>query len=314
MFKGKKGVLLLLVLLLIISACERFGVGSKDKEQTQTAFVGGSNALTVAFVDNEPPVNVLDAGQQDFYITLLVKNEGEFTIPKGKILASLSGVSREAFGLSNLNVKSNFDLDGVTKEISGGIEELEFGLASYKPDLPADFLTNMRADVCYDYETDALATLCLRKNLFERDINGVCDVNQEGVNVENSGGPVQVQNLKVSRTGPNQMRVLFDVVNAGQGGIYEPNAFSNVCGGQENKKDMVKVKLSSPANRFKISCSRFSGSEGVVRLVNGIKTVSCTVDTSTLQEATFEDLLQINVKYMYRDAISVPLTIENAAS
>src|SRR3989344_331452 len=130
----KKRLVVILGLLLLVSACAGLTKGA-DKG-SDSAFVGGTKALSIAFAAEEPPAKVLDDDQEEFFITLLLKNEGEFTIPSGRILASLSGISKEAFSLNSLNVKSDFDLERVRKDrdllSAGGIEELSFGMAKYK--------------------------------------------------------------------------------------------------------------------------------------------------------------------------------------
>src|SRR3989338_333815 len=103
-----KKILLLVFLALILAGCKG---GTEDTQAADKAFIGGTNGISIAFVDTEPPTEVLDDGQQVFRMTLLLSNLGEYTIPSGKILASLSGISREAFNLASLNVRSNFDLE-----------------------------------------------------------------------------------------------------------------------------------------------------------------------------------------------------------
>ncbi|MBI2110149.1 hypothetical protein HYT58_03195 [Candidatus Woesearchaeota archaeon] len=310
----KKRVILAVLLVFFVIGCEQF----RSSEPKQAgAFLGGTQGVDFAFAEDQPPLQILDAGQQEFFITLILTNGGEYTIPSGGLTASLSGIAREALGLSNLNVKSNFILDGASKGISqqlpGGIEELEFGKANYKPDLPADLTLNLRADVCYDYETNAITKLCLRKNVLQRsNLPEVCDVENQALMVENSGAPLQVRNLQARPVGVNKIRMTFDVVNVGKGLVYAPGAFSNYCGGAEDKKDQVIVTTSIPSGSARVSCSRFTGSSGQVKLVNNIKTVTCDLETSGLQDTPFEDLLKINLKYVYRDAISAPVSIKNS--
>jgi len=312
----KKSVIIAVLLVFLVMGCDQF----RTSKATKTgAFIGGTKGLDVGFAKDEPPAQVLDSGQQDFFITLVITNQGEFSIPNGGIIASLSGIAREALGLSNLNARSNFILDGSRKTATGtgagGVEELQFGKATYKPDLPADFSLNLRADVCYDYETNAVATLCLRRNVLQRETTQeVCDVNTQAPNLENSGAPMQVQNLQARGVALNKIRVSFDVVNAGGGLVYSINTFSNFCGGNEDKKDNVLVGVTMPGSGARISCSRLNGNAGTVRLVDNIKTITCDIDTSGLQETTFEDLLRINLKYTYRGAVTVPIQIKDAAS
>ena len=311
----KKRLVLFISLVFLLAGCT--GLSKGTDQSSDSAFVGGTKALSLAFAGDEPPAKVLDDNQEEFFITLLLKNEGEFTIPKGRILASLSGISKEAFSLNSLNVKSDFDLERVRKDrdllSAGGIEELSFGMAKYKSDLPADFDTDIRANVCYDYETQAVASICLKKNPLERGDEDSCLVDNQAVKVENSGAPVQVVGFRQRPTSGSKILVSFDVSNKGIGKAYSPSTFTDVCKEMEDNADMIEVSLSSSSGNMKISCSKFGNSnKGIVRLVNNIKTVSCDIDTSGIQDISYQDFLIVKMRYMYRDLISVPITIEDA--
>jgi len=310
-----KRIAILILLALFLAGC----ANTDDKDTTTgKAFIGGTEGITLAFVGTEPPAEVLDDGQQTFFITMLLTNNGEYTIPAGKIIASLSGISKEAFNLATLNIKSNFDLERARKErdqtTPGAIEELNFGEAKYKPDLPADFFTEIRADVCYDYETSAISSLCLKKNLLQKNDEDNCAVDNAQSKFENSGGPIQITSIRQRPVSGNKLSVTFDIMNQGPGKVYKPGTFIDVCTSNDINENVVVVELSSPTSKFPINCRRFiDASTGEVRLVNGIKTVTCEIDTSGLQEATFADILLIKARYVYRQAISTPVTIRNAA-
>ncbi|MDO8556221.1 MAG: hypothetical protein Q7R96_03545 [Nanoarchaeota archaeon] len=313
----QKRFISILLGLIFIAACT--GLGGGQQAGNDKGFAGGNQALALAFIEGEPPAKVLDNNQESFPLTLLLSNQGEYTIPKGKILASLSGISREAFGLNSLTVKSTFDLEKRSKTRdqvnTGGQEELSFGDAKYKPNLPADFGLTLRADICYDYQNEAVTAVCLKKEVLNRaTINDNCALDTQNGKIENSGGPLQISNFHQRPTGTNKIRISFDVANKGVGAAYPPGTFTAVCGGGDEKAlDSVEVSISSTGNKYKISCSKFnSGDKGTIRLVNGIKTVTCEIDTNTLQEAAFTDFFIIKTRYQYRDGITYPITIENS--
>ena len=312
----KRGVIFILLTVVFLTSCEGLNP-NKSGTDTGGAFIGGKQGIQVAFAEDEPPKKVLDNNQQEFFVTLLLKNQGEFTVPEGGLIASLSGVSKKSFGLTTLNIKNTFPIAGAQKDIGGstpgGEELLEFGEAKYTNDIPADFQTNLRADICYDYQTKAIANLCLKKDVLRKDIDDVCAVKVANLKAQNSGGPFQVISMRQNTVGKNRIKLNFKVKNIGNGAIYEPKTFTNICAGQEANKDRVKITLTSPENNFKLECSQFGGkNEGIIRLVNGEKDISCTIDTTTLQEVTFQDLLIVEMDYMYRNAVVTQLTVENA--
>src|SRR3989344_5995082 len=110
----KRGLILGLVLVvLIISACQQFpSFGGNKEGPKQTTFVGGTKGLEIAFAEDQPPDGVLDNGQEEFFITLLMKNEGEYSIPSGSVIGSLSGIVQSSFSIKNMDKKSSNEVFG----------------------------------------------------------------------------------------------------------------------------------------------------------------------------------------------------------
>lgn len=317
---GKRGVVgFLLVFVLLLAGCQGgLPFGKKQPQQQPSAFVGGTQGLEIAFSQDQPPAAVLDHGQEEFFITLLMRDLGEYTIPAGGVIGSLSGVVQSAFSLKSLDVKSTTEVFGVTKEqstvIPGAEEMLEFGSAKFLTDLPADTRFTLKADVCYAYQTQAVTTVCLRKNVLQKEVGEVCQINNPSLQFENSGAPMQVVDFKQSSVGTNKVRASFKVVNKGIGAVYEPGTFSTKCVGMEGEKNRVKVTVTSPGGTYSAQCTQLGGgSVGVATLVNNQKDITCTISTSGLQDITFQDLLIVKLDYQYREAVTTSLTVVNAA-
>tara|TARA_Y100000310_G_scaffold340574_1_gene436890 strand:+ start:6863 stop:7825 length:963 start_codon:yes stop_codon:yes gene_type:complete len=316
---GKRGNGLLIVSVLLIISVFVSGCQPKTPEQLiEGPFAGGSSGLNFAFQEGEPPATVLDNGQQEFFVTLVVRNSGEYTVPAGSAIASLSGVDADAFGLSSLNVVSDVEIQGVSKDdafvISGAEELLEFPVASYVNDILAGSLSlTLRSDLCYGYNTQAITNLCLKKDVLKESIEDVCSTNNPSMQVYNSGAPVQVVDIRQSAVGTNKIKVTFNVVNVGGGLVYLPGSFTSTCQGHDDEKDMLLVTLTNPQNNFVAECSALGKtSSGDIRLINGKKEVSCTIETNDMQEVTFQDLLVIDLSYMYRESVITSLVVKNA--
>lgn len=302
----------ILIIALLLAGC---APSETDVPRRLTNYVGGTDGLSFEFEEDAPPDTVMDAGEEDFSIALGIKNEGEYTIPKGKIIATLSGIDRESFSLPSLHKKSDFDIDRRLEEKAGGRGTIDFGMANYKIDLKSDFSTKIVADVCYDYRTVAAARICLKKNTIQHKTRDACAINQPMIDYENSGGPIQIKNVEESSSGSNRIRLAFKLSNDGQGYVYKPNTFTTKCAPDEYRKeeDYVYVKVSDDAGRLRFQCSGLDDKNaGVVRLYDNEREISCTLDTTGLQETAYESLINIEVDYMYRDAIEQPITIENA--
>ncbi len=313
----KRGIAFLGLLVLVLAGCQ--GTGT-TKPTNDSPFIGGTQGIDVAFEENSPPQRVLDSGQESFFITLLLRNGGEFTVPKNGLIASLSGIPQKSFSLKSLNVVNAFELAGATKDAdlvhTGAEELLEFGEAKYTIDIPASFTTQLRTDICYTYQTKAVANLCLKNNVVARkNINDVCDVNVPTVTIHNSAGPLQAADLRQTPIGANRLKLSFKIRNVGTGAVYEPAAFTSVCAGQDTLKDMVKVTLTSPEQAFSVQCNQLNNqNSGVVKLVNKEKDITCTIDTTNLQDVTFQNLLLFQMDYMYRTAVVTQLTVDNAVA
>ncbi len=305
--------------VFLVAGCQGgFGFGKKQEPQKQSAFVGGTKGLEIAFAEDQPPNAILDHGQQEFSITLLLRNLGEHTIPPGGVIGSLSGIVQTSFGIKSLDVVNSVEVYGITKEgntvIPGGEEQLEFGTATFHPDLPADTSFLLKADVCYTYQTQAVSTICLKKNVLQKETGEVCMVNNPDLSSENSGAPMHVEQMKESSVGTSKVRISFKVANKGIGAVYEPGTFNGKCTSMESDKNRVKVTVESPDHTFSVSCMQLGGgNSGVVTLVNGQKDITCTIDSQGLQDITFQDLAIVKLDYQYREAVTTPLLVTNAA-
>jgi len=306
-------VFFILVTALFLTGCEQ----AEETTVLDGPYVGGSEGLKFSFQEYEPPQTVLDDSQEDFFITLVVKNMGEYTIPEEGIIASLSGIDANAFGLNSLSTVSEIPVTGVANDqgyfIEGGEELLEFDEAEYVNDVAASFDVTLRADVCYEYETEALAHLCLKENVVKKSIEDVCETNNPELGVYNSGAPIQVSGLRQKAVGANRVQIVFTVQNVGGGLVYLPETFTESCKGMDDNIDKLKVTLRNPQDNFEAECSAFGKSDsGELRLVNGRKEITCNIDTTDLQEVSYQDLLIIDLKYMYRDHVRTSLTVQNA--
>ncbi|MDP4012754.1 MAG: hypothetical protein Q8R00_04085 [Candidatus Nanoarchaeia archaeon] len=307
-------ILLISLLILIISLA---GCQFKRDVSVESlgAYIGGSTGLKFSFLENAPPEAVYDENQDEFDIAIMLENEGEYDIPSNKIISSLSGIRAEDFNVNNLNRVLSTSLDG--KTISGGVavrgsqDELIYEGAKYKHDLKADFSAKIIAHVCYEYKTDAITSLCLKRDVLRRgDAADTCSLENDALKLDVSSGPIQVSNTQQVPRSKNEIKLTFEVSNSGSGEVYDPSAFKNTCFGQEDQIDKVKVKVTSPADGLNIKCKTLGDSrEGVVKLLDGKRSIDCSINTQSVQEITFETPVQIEVTYFYRNSISKDITV-----
>ncbi len=303
--------ILLIILAVFVSGCN----GNTD-DVPGKSFVGGDDGLEISFIDDEPPERVLDNNAEQFFITVSLKNKGEHTIESGKAIVTLSGISKDQFQIDSLSKKNQNQMPGVVKErtssLEGGLDDVTF-TAKFKQDLNQDFIPSITANICYAYGTRALSNICLRRDIVRREQEGECVVDEDK-DIENSGAPIQIISLKERRAGSNEIKLIFEVQNKGTGKSFARTAFNNgVCGEDPTKEDFINVEV-KPISKVSVRCDKFAGTaSGVVRLNSeGKTTVSCDISTAGLQDNAFEEPLNINLDYIYKERISKQVTVENA--
>lgn len=301
-----------LILALLAMGCEE---GADTTPRKLTDYVGGTDGLAIEFEEDAPPDEVFDDKEEDFFIALDIKNEGEYTIEEGGIIATLSGINKNDFSLASLHKNSNFELERKTEDRDGGRDTIDFGDASYSVDLASDFATKIIADVCYEYRTVAAASICLKKDTRQHKTADSCLISNEDINFENSGAPIQITDVDEASSGQNKIKLNFVIENEQGDSFYKPGAFSNKCipDDAQKEEDYVYVEVSDPAGRLNFDCSALGGdNKGEVRLYDDKKQISCTLATTGLQDTAYEQLIDITVDYFYRGAISKDITIKNS--
>lgn len=309
-------IVFFVLILLFISGATSCQTGKKP--MVGTRYIGGVTGLSADFVDGEPPEVVLDAGNEQFTITLLFENEGEDSINEGEIRTTITGISQKAFSIVSLTKVNEAFVDGKRKEdtivVRGGQDYITYD-ASYKDDLFADFATTLGINYCYNYMTRAVSDVCLRKNAVARSKEtDQCNVVENKV-VSSSSAPIQITSLKEAASKTNEISITFTIENKGNGDVFNIDSFITgecVESQEKVKKDYVHVKVSSQEG-LNIKCSKFGDkAEGNVRLVQDLTTVMCKIDTTNLQETTYTSPLDITVDYVYKDFVSKIITVENA--
>lgn len=315
MKRGTFIVFFVLILILVsgVSKCQ-----TGKKQAVGTRYIGGSEGIIAEFVDGEPPESVLDEGNDQFSISLLLENKGEDDVAEGDARTTITGISQKAFSIASLTKTNEGFIEAKRKEgsnvIKGGEDYITYS-ASYKDDLFTNFITTIGVNYCYKYSTKAVADVCLRKNVVARSKEtDQCKIVEPKV-VSSSGAPIQITSLEERASKTNEVAVTFVIENKAKGDTFSPESFSSgdcVESQEKQNKDFVRVKVSSQEG-LNIKCSKFGDSaEGNVRLVQGLTTVMCKIDTGGLQETTYTSPLDIDITYNYKDFVSKQITVENS--
>ncbi len=307
----------LLIVLMIVAVIIVAGCTGGDKTTTGKSYVGGSNGLSVEYEKDNPPDKVFDANSEDFFINVKLKNLGEYDVEKNEIKVTLSGIDKTQFQISDLTKVNTNSLLGMRKEgssVINGMEDIISYKANYKTDLGQDFFPTITANICYRYQTKSLTNICLRRTVIKKETVGECLIDA-AKSIENSGAPVQVKSVSERKAGKNLVAITFEIQNVGKGKVYKRGTFNTGnCGEIVANEGFVNVEV-KPTTNIAFKCSNFNDkSSGEVKLNSeGKAMITCEASTLALQESSFEDPLNINLDFVYKEIISKQITVQNAA-
>lgn len=306
----------LLMILLVFSAAS-----CQKKSTTKSGlggFIGGTEGLKISFVQDQPPVSVLDAGNYPFSITLLLENNGEYEVKENEVLTTIEGISYSAFNIKNPVQRNEAPLDqgrldkATNKVIEGGQTEVSYD-ANFIDDISFDSENTISVNTCYRYQTHSISPICLVKTPTQRSrTNDVCLITEQK-GVGNSGSPVQITSMSERASGQNEVTVIFIVENKAQGETYDPEYIkSQKCMIDDKKKDFVNVKVISP-EELPLECGKLGAqNEGTVRLINGKSTITCKINTAQLaQTSPFIGEMEIFTDFTYKEHLSTPIIVQN---
>jgi len=321
----EKGVRTAIITILIVAfsifLSGAQGCQSSGTTTTSTGYIGGTDGLSMAFLNTEPPERVLDNNNELFYVSIELENLGEYDIKEEEVLTTLAGVNKDAFQIKDLTKINKNPIEGKKKEggnvLKGEKGEITYE-AKYKEDLSADTPFTIGANVCYRYQTKSIVNLCLKKDVTERTTVEESCLITESKSISNWGSPVQVTAISEDTAGTNRAKVTFTIINKNKGEVFEQTAFSaskecSKTNEEKDKENKVNVKIKSAEKNLVFECAKLEGKdEGIVRLVDGLTTVTCHISTADLQNTAFESPIEITLDYMYKDSISKNIVVENA--
>lgn len=300
--------------LLVFTGCQE----ESTKSVKSDPFLGGTTGITIEFAEGSPPEEVYDGGDNSFDISLVLENKGEHDVQPEDIVIKISGLYPESFEVSegDLTKHPEEDVLATEKDSEEGIIEgppvyVSFDGFNYADELKGNNMFPVRADVCYKYETEAVANLCIRENNIDTTEEGVCEV-QGTKKVYNSGAPVQISEFKEVPMSPNKVRFQFYIKHMGTGEIFKKDT---TCSKEiNNDEDKVWVEVESEIGSG-LRCTGLSegtDTTGFTRLYSDKKLITCTQEVTTSSD--YEMPVNINVVYDYEQDKSADILVKHAAS
>jgi len=313
-------LILFIVFLLALSGCNN---SEEQTTKSSSQFVGGKEGLQIDFVGGTPPTEILDQGQT-FGASIKLTNVGEYDIPAAKAKVTLSGFASGDFGVSEgaLVQETQEEMmgasrDGTGKSIDGAILTLDFpadGSAfAHQKAIAGSVTYNIKADVCYEYESYANSKLCILKDILgsKGKTDNLCEINADKV-VDSSGAPVQITNFRESVASSNKISFVFNVKKVETTGtIYEKGTN---CEEDFNKRNKVIVTVDTGIPGT-LSCSGLQGAgtssplKGSTTLLNGEREIRCTQTIDNPSD--YEKLIELSLEYDYRNTAETKVTVKH---
>jgi len=328
------------VFLLFIAACDKGGVVVGGA--STTPFIGGTQGLEIEFLEGNPPEEVTDGDTFPFQAVVKLVNNGEFNIDKDKVKVSLIGFLPSDFRKDDtdfdddklIDQNPEDELRGKKKDSEGNILEpvetfktfpTETASFNFKESIAGNTVFVFRADVCYEYETNALSEICVLENLVDVGDDAICDPS-ETKTIFSSGSPVQITSFKQNVAGRNKIQFSFDIVHSGQGTLFKPGGEDNPvdCPKDSSTRRKVENRVvvtistgldNTEADAPSLKCVGLDvvdgkDASGVLILVDGKRTVTCT---QNLEESRtdFKKNIDINVKFNYLENVDQEVLVKH---
>lgn len=324
----KKYIFVLLIcFVLLLSACSKKS-GAAVGGAPRTPFLGGTSGLTITFVEDSPPKEVTDDGSFEFQVLVNLKNDGEFKVPRNDVKLNLVGFDPNDFGQSFEELKDvepASELDSRKRDAEGNIVDGTTTYAQFPKSggffnpgkMPGNTPFTFRADVCYNYQTQATTKLCILRDMLNIRDDSICRPSGVGTSsrpIYSSSGPVQVQNFRQTVVGKDKISFSFDIVLSGNVDIFwskderKPITFDDGCPKAararreiENRVGVQITEIPEDPIFSNLQCNGLDGgSTGVVQLISGKRSIVCTVELIQ-DRLDLEKNIGINLKYNVYD-------------
>lgn len=301
-------------LLVLFSLVLIIGQSCESSNKGEGVFLGGSQGLSLNFLDDAPPISG-NFQNEAFPIDIQLANKGETEIGQGSAIVYLTGAiaSSNVFTstLPSLMTSNVEFISPILDSDKGLVEDsivVPLGDATYRGEILGDSIpVDVRASVCYPYSTKVqLNEFCVPSTSRTANSDTECTIDP-AVNLikekDNSGAPVHVVSLK-EQEGPDFVRITLDINNVGSGQVV------NTCQREITRDNLDNVRVAMPQNYL---CTFKDGesSSGLVELRSGHAVLRCKRDINN-PGSSFKEPLALTLNYNYMQEVSKTVSINKA--
>lgn len=254
---------------------------------------------------------------EEFSLSYELSNRGAYDISSedpGYIFVSHDDLYLEFVGLSSQYPENLFTLDGRTRFYEGSETFVNLHFRSRDIQRFSEQVsTNVLATVCYPYESNVNAQVCIESNR-NPDAGGLACRNSP-VSPPTPAAPIGVDQVEV-RTG--RAMVQGEEVLVPQFRIavrnFGPGIPSSAGCIESNSSLLNTVSFSASVLNEPLVCQSSAG-EGLLRFSRGRAIVTCTLDENSEMAfstnlGNFLSLLSVDMQYTYRESIRTDLVVQ----
>src|SRR3989344_3193017 len=293
----KRGLILIIIILglIVISGCTQIpnlpkpgnllGLSQKEKVITE------SKGLTIKFLENQPPLDEIIAGQ-NFKISIeLINNDPEPVSGTIKLsdtpsdeFSSLQGKEEASFSLPPAEVLQE-GAERISKSIPSQ-ERITFGPYIYDESKAfKGMTTNFITEIITNHQSIATTQICVKSSQSQE---SKCQNKETITNFGPRGnlGPVKITRIEktiVPDEGLVNLNLKITIKNTGKGKIDNEDQILN----------SFDIRILGESS---LTCSRTDK----LSLKEGERTVTCTADIGISEELFRQEVLEISYDYPYK--------------
>ncbi len=298
----KKIFLILVMALFILSSCKSNNVANSPIKEID--FHTGTEGLVVDFVKGNPSdIVYVSSGKTDFYSAVSVENKGAYSVKNGymNLLVEKGYVDFS----SQIDLPQKFALEGKsTSSPDGGYLEGAYYLNGILDTNSASKKTQISALVCYEYETQANANVCIDPDTVGRKTGQkICTVSDQSFSGQ--GGPVVVTRIETRMIQKESSVIpsfMIYISNKGNGQVLNAdlNTIQSACGVKSvtvDKDEMWNVvQVEASLGLQKLDCA----TDSKLHFKNKEDFIKCELTSGIDKEQNaYLSSIQINLKYGY---------------
>jgi hypothetical protein len=205
--------LVLILSLLLITSC-----ADNRNPSVNAPFLGGYDGLVAEFlpIGTVSELRKYEVWEDDnFPVSVIIKNKGEYTVPAHTVLFEIKGVARSDFQGIDFETDNPDELEKVAEyNLEGGQDVIDFGNAHYTALTGTFYDANFYIYFTYPYQTYInVPKVCYKENIKD---DTVCNVD-ETKQAFASGGPIQVGTVTQRYIGKGKIALDIPIRNVGKG-------------------------------------------------------------------------------------------------